>query len=87
MKPSVFQALVIALLLLLLGLVTTLIVEVAPMRNELHAVAIQLQARAAADAREDAVVHAATQQLVDQARERRRSEQAPAPAFHIIPDH
>ncbi|WP_186237728.1 hypothetical protein [Burkholderia gladioli] len=95
MKPSLFQALVVALLLLLLGLVTTLVVQVAPMRDTLRALAYQRQVSVAADAlaadaRDEVAASAArsaTQQLLDQARERLRKEQAPAPAFHIIPDH
>ncbi|WP_186020580.1 hypothetical protein [Burkholderia gladioli] len=87
MKPSLFQALVLALLLLLLALVTTLVVEVTPMRKELHALAAGQQASAAADAREYAAGQARTQQFLDRAREALRKEQAPAPAFHIIPDH
>ncbi|WP_186055638.1 hypothetical protein [Burkholderia gladioli] len=92
MKPSVFQALVIVLLVLLLGLVTTLVVEVTPMRDTLRALVYQQQASVAADAlaadaRDASAARSATQQLLEQLRERRRKEQAPAPAFHIIPDH
>ncbi|WP_186094220.1 hypothetical protein [Burkholderia gladioli] len=88
MKPSVFQALVVALLVLLLGLVTTLVLEVAPMRDTLRALASQQQVSVSAEAlaadKRDA---SAMQQLLEQARERLRKEQAPAPAFQIIPDH
>ncbi|WP_369063352.1 hypothetical protein [Burkholderia gladioli] len=91
MKPSVFQALVVVLLVLLLGLVTTLVVEVTPMRKELHALAAGQQADAAADLsailQEDAAAQTRTQRLLDRARDALRKEQAPAPAFHIIPDH
>ncbi|WP_186118623.1 hypothetical protein [Burkholderia gladioli] len=95
MKPSVFQALVVVLLVLLLGLVTTLVVEVTPMRDTLRALVYQQQASVAADAlaadARDAsaasAARSATQQLLAQLRERRSKEQAPAPAFHIIPDH
>ncbi|MDN7813798.1 hypothetical protein [Burkholderia gladioli] len=91
MKPSFFQALVVVLLLFLLGLVTALVLEVTPMRKELHALAAGRQADAVADAKEDAAEQAAaqarTKQILDRALVDLRKEQAPAPAFHIIPDH
>ncbi|MBW5286715.1 hypothetical protein [Burkholderia gladioli] len=87
MKPSLFQALVLALLLLLLALVTTLVVEVTPMRKELQVLASGQQADADAALKADAAAQARTQQFLDRASEALRKEQAPAPAFHIIPDH
>ncbi|KGC20241.1 hypothetical protein KTD33_30215 [Burkholderia gladioli] len=87
MKPSLFQALVLALLLLLLALVTTLVVEVTPMRKELHVLAAGQQADADAGLKADAAAQTRTQQFLDRASEALRKEQAPAPAFHIIPDH
>lgn len=85
MKPNVFQACVIVLLLLLLALVSVLLAEIRPMRDELHTLSY---VRPAADAlQQDADSKATTLRMLEQARERSRKEQATAAPFHTIPDH